>query len=252
MNPVPLRAKVCWAVALPCSISLLVGEPVWPQVLRSLWQSAVAVPLLLAAWSAIAKRTGLLTGTRARRHTPHPELLDFASRGVFLICLLWIASICVPAAIAAWLVPLVPIYAASYLDGSEVSTHRYGRGIFPLHAPGRSRHEAPRWFRPNGWLAVYGDGLEWHGRKPSIKAHGTPPATEQQCVFGFHPHGIFPLGVQYTVGVGYCAAPREQAMPHANLYDDRRMMVAVASFCFYVPVWLWETHHANRAACPQS
>ena len=186
-------------------------------------------PLFLLVWCCIVKSTGLLTGTRPRGHTAHPEALDICSRAAFLVFIFWAVSLVLPSALAARLLPVVPLYTASYLDGSERSTHRYIRG---------ARHDAPRWFdlHNNGWCVFYGWMLKVGGSKPSIKSHGTPPPAETPCIYCFHPHGIFPLGVQYVVGLGYLASARDRAMPHAGFYDHRRMMVAVASFCFYVPL----------------
>ena len=182
----------------------------------------------LLVWAAVVRKTGLLTGTRARNHTAHPEALDISSRAVFLLFLMWAAATLSSRRLVRWLLPLMPLYGASYLDGSEVSTRRYRRG---------ARHQTPSWFHlhNNGWCAFYGWCLEHCGQKPTIKAHGSPPPSDQQCLYGFHPHGIFPFGVQYVVGLGYEATARDLAMPHAAYYDERRMMVAVASFCFYLP-----------------
>lgn len=233
-----LRAWLCWSLATPCALALLISEPAWPLGLRSVWQSWTALPFVMLGWAVVVNVTGLLTGTRARGHIAHPEWLDVLSRSIFLLFLLWIAAALVPHALAVWLLPLAPLYAASYLDGSEFTTHRFIRG---------ARHAAPRWYHLHCWYpcSFYGWCLEHQGCKPSIRAHGAPPPADKQCLFGFHPHGVFPLGVQYTVGLGYVADARDVALPHAAFYDHRRMVVAVASFCFYVPL-MREVHVAMR------
>ena len=134
---------------------------------KHLWDSWYAVPLLLGGWALVMLGTTALLGTTYRTDQGMPSRLFVClSRAVFLLCLVWAAGCVLPSALSARLLPLLPLYAASYLDGGEHTGHRYVRG---------SRHETPQLHHVFGWCLFYGWCLTRRGCRPTIVALDAPP-----------------------------------------------------------------------------
>jgi len=111
------------------------------------------------------------------------------------------------------------LYAATFLDGSEISGGRPSRVIFAV------------------WCAV---SRMWHGRVHSRLEVEKPPALQPmlvdgeskpaQFVFALHPHGALPI----SAIMQFASEDWDSTLP-VSVHREK-LRVLVASFCFHIPV----------------
>ena len=136
-----------------------------------------------------------------------------SSRVVFLVCGMAVPCSCIVGGGRYFWAVALALYAYSFLDGGEWTGAR------------SLRPQLMSWSRlADGYAHLLGGPCMTIADGPALQSHDGP------FILCMHPHGLFPFGTNHTLGFSRGGLTSASVFPAA-----RSLVVAVASFCFYLP-----------------
>ena len=175
--------------------------------------SPLLVAVLFACWLATAFHSKHLLGTTYRQGRLPGRWFNLGSRVVWLVALVWPCSCVVGGGL--WFCVGLALYSYSFLDGGEWTG-------------GRSLRGSVGWTAVMDWSRLAAGYARLLGGPCATIADGPP--LQSPCILCMHPHGLFPFGTNHNLGMSRGGLTSASVFPGA-----RSLVVAVASFCFYIP-----------------